>query len=118
YIVREGGSSPAITIVATGSEVSLALEAAEKARESNIRVVSMISRERFLEQDEAFREKVIPSSSRVVVAEIGVSLGWERFATSAKDIFCLERFGASAPAEDIVVELGYTAENLTKLLDS
>jgi transketolase len=118
YVVRQGGDSPKITIVATGSEVSLALEAADKARESNIRVVSMISRERFLEQDEAFREKVIPSSSRVVVAEIGVSLGWERFATSPKDIFCLERFGASAPAEDVVAELGYTAENLTKLLDA
>jgi transketolase len=118
YVVREGSSSPAVTVVATGSEVSLALEAADKAQEQNIRVVSMISRERFLEQDEAFQKSIIPDGCRVVTAEIGVALGWERFASTPKDVFSLERFGASAPDTEIPGYLGYTAENLAKLLDA
>ncbi|HEY0078837.1 MAG TPA: transketolase [Pyrinomonadaceae bacterium] len=108
-------STPALIIIATGSEVALALEArAALQREGvGVRVVSMPCCELFDEQEEAYRNEVLPPSvtARLVV-EAGASLGWHRYAGASGDCLCLDRFGASAPGDTALKELGFNVENV------
>jgi transketolase len=136
YIVKaggpEGGSSgaggrtgevkPDVVIIATGSEVGLALEAAELAAQAGgpgngkkLRVVSMPSRELFESQPKAIQEALIPPGTRVVCCEAGVRMGWERWAKPG-DIFSLDRFGESGPAAKVAEHLGFTAGALAALI--
>ncbi len=109
--------SPDVVILATGSEVGMAIKAAELSTKK-VRVVS-VSDLRTLEcMDAAEREKLLPASSRVVVAEAGVSNGWGVYVTSADDMFTINRFGESGPGNDVAAHLGFTAENLAKLCDA
>ena len=117
YIVQKGSENPAVTILATGSEVSLALEACKLSANKNVRVVSVIDREIFVNQDDALKASIIGKDSRVVVAEAGSRFGWESFVSSNKDLFCIDRFGESAPAATVAKSLGFTAENLANLVD-
>jgi transketolase len=117
YVVRAasteaGGGTPELVYVATGSEVQLAIAAAEMLEGEGIptRVVSLPCWEAFEAQDAAYRESVLPAAARKRVAvEIGVSLGWERWAGDEGAIVALDHFGASAPAGTILEELGFTA---------
>jgi transketolase len=115
YVAKDSSGDPAIVFVATGSEVSLALEVAEKVGES-ARVVSMPCRELFYSQEQSYRESVIPSSARRVVLEVGVSLGWEGIASSQEDIVVLDQFGASGPAGEVAAHFGFTADAVAKKL--
>ncbi len=114
YIVQKGGENCDITVLATGSEVSLALEAA-KISGKQVRVVSVLDRELFARQDEKLQKTII-GNGRVIVAEAGSKMGWEGFASSKDDLFCLDRFGESAPGGEVAKMLGFTAENLAKLI--
>jgi transketolase len=116
YIVKDVEGTPEMVIVATGSEVNLALKAAALKADKKIRVVSMLSKELFLRQDEAYRTNILPPGVRVIVAEAGVSYGWADIATSPGDILSIDRFGESGPAEKVAEHLGMTAENLAKML--
>ncbi|HEU4596736.1 MAG TPA: transketolase [Pyrinomonadaceae bacterium] len=108
-------ATPRLIILATGSEVSLALEAREALQQEGTpaRVVSMPCWELFEEQDADYRESVIPSSvtARLGV-EAGARLGWDRYVGSAGDVLCLERFGASAPGDVALRKLGFNVENV------
>ncbi len=115
YIVQKGGEKADVTVLATGSEVSLALEASKLANGKTVRVVSVLDRELFLRQDEKLRKTII-GEGRVVVAEAGSKMGWEGFVSSSDDLFCLDRFGESAPGATVAKELGFTAENLAKII--
>ncbi len=115
YVVQKGGEKADVTVLATGSEVSLALEAAKLANGKTVRVVSVLDRELFAKQD-AMLKKTIIGEGRVVVAEAGSKMGWEGFVSSQDDLFCIDRFGESAPGGDVAKELGYTAENLAKII--
>jgi transketolase len=116
YVARDAeNGAPDVVVIATGSEVALALEAALLVPGTKTRIVSMPSRELFERQERAAREAVIPPGARVVVAEAGVSQGWEGFAERA-DILAVERFGESAPAPRVAEHLGFTAEALAKLI--
>jgi transketolase len=115
YIASDSDENPDVVIVATGSEVNLALEAAEVS-DKNVRVVSMISRETFQAQDNAFRSSLIPEGVKTVVVEAGVRSGWEGIATSSEDLLTIDTFGISAPAADIKKHFGLTVENLVKIL--
>ena len=122
YVVQDAGNgdagngnTPRVVIIATGSEVAMALEAASLVPEIRTRVVSMPCRELFLEQDRAVREAVIPPGARVIVTEAGVSQGWEGFAKRA-DILAVDRFGESAPAAQVAEHLGFTAAALARLI--
>ena len=115
YIARDCEGTPDVTIVATGSEVNLAIDAA-KATEKNIRVVSMISRETFLRQESSFRNTLIPSDIRTIVVEAGVRSGWEGIATSGDDMLTIDTFGLSAPASDVKDYFGLTVKNLLKII--
>ena len=115
-------------IIATGSEVNLAIEAAKayakSVEEENslptkaIRVLSMPCREAFYQQDARFKEAMIPSSARCFVVEAGVSLGWEGLASSKEHILSIDRFGLSAPAGEIAEELGLTSAKLLEMLEN
>lgn len=109
---------PDAILIATGSEVALALEAAKQLSEQEIfvRVVSMPSVDVFLEQDEAYRDEVLPESiaARVVV-EAAASDGWYRFVGLHGKIVCMDRFGASAPAKDVFRDCGFTVERVVAM---
>jgi transketolase len=124
YVVRNSATAPETVVVATGSEVSLALAAVDRlegdaeARKAcgEIRVVSMPSRELFLAQPEPVRDAILPPGARVVVAEAGVSMGWEGIASRREDILSIERFGESGPGDDVARQLGVTAERLAQII--
>ena len=116
--VSEGSSStPQLILIATGSEVSLALEAREQLQSEDIptRVVSMPCVELFEEQTQEYRDEVLPPvvTARLSI-EAGVGQGWDRYAGAAGDKICLDRFGASAPGEVALKNLGFNVENVVK----
>ncbi|WP_103680857.1 transketolase [Alkalispirochaeta sphaeroplastigenens] len=119
YLVQEpaGEGLPEVVVVATGSEVSLALNAAELSGRA-VRVVSMISRERFEAQDEAFRRALLPQGVPVVAAEAGVTSGWASITGSRDRVLGLDRFGLSGPAAQVASAMGFTAEALADLIKS
>jgi len=112
YVVRNAQGPADVVIIATGSEVGLALEAAALSGKK-AQVVSMINRELFASQSAAVRDSVIPQGVRTFVCEAGVSQGWERWA-KPEDIFSLNRFGESGPAEKVAEHLGFTAKALAE----
>jgi transketolase len=118
YIVKNPGGGtggrPDTVIIATGSEVGLALEAAEAAG-GKVRVVSMPSRELFEAQPKAIQEAVAPPGARVIVCEAGIRMGWERWA-KPEDILSVDRFGESGPAGKVAETLGFTVAALTRLI--
>ncbi|MDR0997626.1 MAG: transketolase [Treponema sp.] len=121
YIVKSGdpAGKPDITIIATGSEVALALEAAGLAEGKSgkkIRVVSMISRELFESQPRAIRSAIVPEGTRTICCEAGVRSGWEAWA-KPEDIFCLNRFGESGPGPKVAEYLAYTPQALLALIE-
>ena len=116
YVVQEGNAAPDITVLASGSEVNTALEAAKLVPEKKIRIVSVIDLKRFSEADDAVRNKIIGNAKRVVAAEAGIGTEWFRFVKDRSDIFCIERFGESGPAEKVAEHLHFTASDLAKLL--
>lgn len=108
-------TTPRLILIATGSEVSLALEAREKLQSEGIatRVVSMPCVELFEEQPRAYRDEVLPPSITARLAiEAGVRQGWDRYAGPQGDVICLDRFGASAPGDVAMRGLGFNVENL------
>ena len=123
YVLRPasteaGGGAPAIILIGTGSELQLAIGAAEalEAEGTPARVVSLPCWERFEAQDNAYRESVLPRAVRARVAvEAGVSLGWARFAGDDGAIVGIDHFGASAPGGTVLTEFGFTVERVTEV---
>ena len=110
-------ANPGLILVATGSEVSLALEAREILQQEGVatRVVSMPCWELFEEQSEAYRAEVFPPSITARLAiEAGVRQGWDRYVGPAGDVICLDRFGASAPGDVALKNLGFNVDNVVK----
>lgn len=108
---------PKLIIIATGSEVGLAMQAREKLNASGTptRVVSMPCWEFFDSQSAKYKESVLPSNVTARLAiEAGVSMGWAKYTGDAGDTLTVDRFGASAPAEDVFREYGFTVENVIK----
>jgi transketolase len=112
YVLAEASNgSPKLIIIATGSEVGLALEARERLEGDGVatRVVSMPCWELFDEQSAEYRESVLPKSITARLAiEAGVSLGWAKYAG---ETLTVDKFGASAPAEIVFREYGFTVDN-------
>ncbi|MFJ9830917.1 transketolase [Streptomyces sp. NPDC101169] len=116
YVLRESSTeTPEVIIIATGSEVQLAVAARDllEAEGVGTRVVSMPSVEWFEEQPRAYRERVLPPAVKARVAvEAGIGLTWHRFVGDAGRIVSLEHFGASADAATLFAEFGFTPENV------
>ena len=114
YVLREAeGGPPELVLIATGSEVSIALGAADLLAAEGVRarVVSMPCTELFDEQDAAYRDAVLPPELRARVSiEAASSFGWQRYVGDAGEIVAIDHFGASAPASRLFEEFGFTAE--------
>ena len=111
YVLKDFGN-PEMILMASGSEVGLILEAAQKLADEGkgVRVVSFPSWELFEKQDEAYRELVLPKNiQKRLAVEAGAGMGWERYA---KSVISIERYGASAPAKIIFEKFGFTVENV------
>lgn len=116
YVLFEAeGGEPQVLLIATGSEVHVAVGAREQLQAAGVptRVVSMPSVEWFEEQDQGYKESVLPPSVKARVAvEAGIGLTWYRYVGDAGRIVSLEHFGASADAKVLFREFGFTAENV------
>jgi transketolase len=117
YVLADA-PAPRLVLIATGSEVSLALAAHAELARAGIpaRVVSMPSFELFAAQPAAYREQVLPARLRARLAiEAGSTLGWERWVGSEGRVLGIDRYGASAPAATLLEQLGFTLERVVAL---
>ena len=116
YVLAEAsGAEPAVVLLGSGSEVALCLGARQLLEAEGVptRVVSMPCPDLFERQPAAYRDSVLPPAVRARVAvEAGRALGWRRWVGEGGDVVGIERFGASAPAERLFAEFGFTAENV------
>ena len=118
YVVREASTQAKAILIATGSEVHLAVAAADllEASGTPTRVVSAPCLELFGDQDAAYRESVLPAAVRARVGiEAGVSLGWDRWTGSDGAIIAMDRFGASAPAPTLFAQFGFTPDRIAEV---
>jgi transketolase len=115
YILSDCEGTPALVMIATGSEVSLAVAAALQLTQSGVkvRVVSMPSTDVFLAQDAAYQAAVLPKevTARIAV-EAASSDGWYKFVGCNGRVIGIDRFGASAPAKDVYKDCGMTVERI------
>ncbi len=113
YVLRDCAGTPDAIIIATGSEVELAMKAAEALADKAVRVVSMPSTDTFDAQDAAYRESVLPRAVTARVAvEAAVTAGWWKYVGSNGAVLGIDRFGESAPAGAIFKEFGFTVDHL------
>jgi len=121
YVLKDVDGTPDALILASGSEVKLALEAAEKLAKDGIaaRVVSMPSWELFDAQPQDYRDSVLPENVTVRVAvEAGATQGWHKYVGINGKVIGLDHFGASAPINDLFTHFGITAESVVKAVQS
>lgn len=117
YVLRDCNGTPDVIVIATGSEVGIAMQAAAVSRK-NVRVVSMPCTTVFDAQDDAYRESVLPSSVSVRVAvEAAVGDGWYKYVGSNGRVVGMDCFGESAPADALFEYFGFTAENVGRVID-
>lgn len=117
YILSDCEGDPDVILIATGSEVHLALEAQENLQKSSInsRVVSMPCWNIFDAQSSSYREKVLPKNIRTRLAiEAGSPIGWHKYVTDDGDVIGITKFGESAPGEEVMKEYGFSVENVVK----
>ena len=115
YVLSDSKGRPEVILIATGSEVSLALKARDLLEERGVktRVVSMPSWELFEDQDNAYRNQVLPPEIKArVVVEAGVSMGWHRYAGDRGRYVCQDVFGSSAPYKVLVEQFEFTPERV------
>jgi transketolase len=115
YVLAGADEDADVLLVATGSEVATALAARELLAAEGVRarVVSLPSRERFAQQDEAYRASVLPRALRArVVIEAGATFGWEGIAGEHGEVVGIDRFGASAPGAKVMEAFGFTPANV------
>ena len=115
YILKDCDGTPDAVIIATGSEVALAMGAAEAMSGKNVRVVSMPSVDAFEAQDDSYRAGVLGDGIPTVAVEAAVTAGWYKYADAVVGI---DRFGESAPAGELFEEFGFTVDNVVKAVES
>jgi transketolase len=115
YVLKDCGKRPDVLLLSSGSEVHIALEAADKLSQKGIaaNVISMPSWELFEAQNDAYRKKVLPPGVKARVAvEAGVPMGWDRYVGDKGKVIGLDHFGGSAPYKELYVHFGITAEKV------
>ncbi|MDQ0971348.1 transketolase [Neobacillus niacini] len=121
YVLTETNSTPEVILIATGSEVSLAVNAKAELEKKNrsVRVVAMPSWELFSQQTHEYKESVLPTSiSKRVAIEMGISMGWERFVGFEGKVLSIESFGASGDGALVMKQFGFTTENIVQITRS
>ncbi len=117
YILSDSDGKPDIILIATGSEVHIALKAGKILEEKDIsvRVVSMPSWELFENTSQEYKDKVLlPDVNVRIAVEAGISMGWERYAGSSGVVIGINEFGASAPGNIVMEKFGFTSENIVQ----
>jgi transketolase len=121
YVLADlGEKTPEVILMASGSEVDLIVKAGERlaAEGVNLRLVSFPSWELFREQDQSYRDRVLPPAiQRRLAVEAGVMQGWREWVGDQGRILAIDRYGASAPAEKIFEEFGFSVENVIKITE-
>lgn len=118
YVLTQTNENPDVILIATGSEVSLAVSAKAKLEQDHVsvRIVAMPSWELFDRQSKEYKESVLPSSvTKRVSLEMGVSLGWERYVGQEGKILSIETFGASGTGAEVMNLFGFTTENVVQI---
>ncbi|OXM83925.1 transketolase [Paenibacillus rigui] len=118
YILTETNQQPDVILIATGSEVSLAVGAKEELEKDSIsvRVVAMPSRELFDGQSEAYKETILPRSvTKRLAIEAGISLGWDRYTGPDGIVLSIDTFGASGPGNEVMEYFGFSVNNVVQL---
>ena len=121
YVLRDSEGTPDLILIATGSEVAVAMQAAETLAGNGlkVRVVSMPCVELFEQQDPAYRDAVLPPEVRARVAvESGATAGWYKYVGLDGAVVGLDRFGESAPGDALMKYFGFTAENVVSVAES
>jgi len=111
YTVVDCDGTPDLVMLATGSEVSLCIDAA-KEMGGKVRVVSMPCRELFEQQDDTYRASILPAGVKRLVVEAGTTYGWGKYAGDTGAVIGVDTFGASAPGGKIMEEFGFTVANV------
>jgi transketolase len=119
YVLADAADAKAV-IIATGSEVSLALAAQKQLAEQGVpvRVVSMPSTTEFDRQSAEYRNSVLPAALPKVAVEAGVSDYWRKYVGPAGGVVGIDRYGESAPAAEVFKHFGFTADNVAKVVRS
>jgi len=114
YVLEDPDRAPDVILLATGSEVHLALDAAAALDDENVaaRVVSMPSMERFEDQPDSYRHDVLPPGVPTVAVEAGTTRGWHHLVGDDGAVIGLDRFGLSGPGEEVYEELGFTVDRV------
>ena len=116
YVLRDADDGkPTLILIASGSEVGLIVEAADRLHADGIavRIVSMPSWDLFDSQPDAYRASVLPREVHARLAvEAGITQGWHRYVGDRGDVIGIDRFGASAPGDTVMREYGFTVENV------
>jgi transketolase len=117
YVLRDAdGGDPELILIATGSEVSVCLDAADQLEGIRVRVVSMPCMDTFTHADESYREQVLPASCTARIAvEAASPMGWDKWIGEAGRFVGMETFGESGPAKDVYEHFGITAEHVAQL---
>jgi transketolase len=115
YVLGDEGTSPSLILMASGSEVGLIVAAADRLRAQgvSVRCISMPSWDLFEAQPQSYRDQVLPPqvTARLAV-ELGVRQGWDRYVGPRGDMLGIDRYGASAPAQVLLEEYGFTVDNV------
>ena len=119
YIISDSSDTPELVLIATGSEVDLALKVKEKLERDGkkIRVVSMPSMELFREQDDSYKEEVLPKEAKKVSIEMGSTFGWAVWTGIDGLNIGIDRFGISGKGEEVTAEFGFTPEKVTEKIN-
>ncbi len=121
YVLADlGTGQPRVILMASGSEVGLMLDAGKRlaARGISVRLVSFPSWELFGDQDQAYRDSVLPQHVHLRFSiEAGISLGWHRWVGSQGRVLALDRYGASAPANQVFQNLGFSVEHIERIVE-
>jgi transketolase len=121
YVLKDCGGSPDIILIASGSEVSLAVDSAKEITDKKIRVVSMPSTNAFDEQEQDYKDSVLIPGIKRVAIEAGVAESWYKYVGIDGGIVAMSSYGESAPAGELFKHFGFTVENvvdtINKVLD-
>ncbi|URN96471.1 MAG: transketolase [Candidatus Pristimantibacillus lignocellulolyticus] len=118
YVLAETNATPDVILIATGSEVSLAVSAKADLENENVsvRVVAMPSRELFNAQSDEYKESILPTAvTKRVAIEAGISLGWERYTGANGSIISIDTYGASGPGTEVMEYFGFSSSNVVSV---
>jgi transketolase len=118
YVLKDCQGEAEIILIATGSEVSLAIESAEAMTGKKVRVVSMPSTNAFDAQDQVYKDSVLTPGIKRVAIEAGVADSWYKYVGLDGDVVAMSTFGESAPAGELFKHFGFTVENVVSTVES